>query len=111
MSEPYLLTALTALTMTTVEMMEAIARVRNASCDVSACGEDDEMQGRLARQFSSVIPNNYNGRTLGHFPTTLEDRELTMSSRKLTRAEILPFARTATAAPMTASPANPMPMQ
>jgi hypothetical protein len=39
-SAPYLLMALTALTMTTVEMIEARARVKNANCQELAYRED-----------------------------------------------------------------------
>jgi hypothetical protein len=42
MSAPYLLTALTTLTMTTVEMAEAMPRMRNASCLVLVSCENKE---------------------------------------------------------------------
>lgn len=47
----------------------------------------------------------------GHLSRVLEIRGLTISSVKFTKAEILPFARTPHAAPINASPANPIPMQ
>jgi hypothetical protein len=43
-SAPYLLIALTALMMTTVEMIEAMTRVRNASCLVLASCEDEKVR-------------------------------------------------------------------
>jgi hypothetical protein len=48
MSEPYLLTASTALTITAVEMAEAMPRVRNASCLVLASREDKKAKGKAA---------------------------------------------------------------
>jgi hypothetical protein len=62
-------------------------------------------------RFSGPSPSSGRESMSGHLSRILEIRGLTISSVKLTRAEILPFARTPHAAPINASPANPIPMQ
>jgi hypothetical protein len=111
-SAPYLLIALTVLVMITVEMIEAMTRVRNASCLVLAQCGGEEVRDKALDSILRPSRRTAIGRGMsGHLSRVLEIRELTISSVKLTKAEILPLARTPHAAPIKASPVNPMPMQ
>jgi hypothetical protein len=73
-SAPYLFTALTDLTMTAVEMAEAMPRVRNASCLLLACREESQVRARLVTYFPDALPDNRGRARRVIFPTAVEIR-------------------------------------